>query len=293
MVIAQITGGLGNQLFQYAAAKSLSLHHNVPLLLEISSFHREELPDLEVPRNFELFHFNGITEEIISSQEIDSLIHVSKSIAHPNSPIPAYKKSVYTEPFYHHDKNFFKSKKNVFLKGGWQSEKYFKPHENEIRNNLHLKSALVERVIEKANALKIENSVAVHVRRGDYLRKKIIHEWHGVMEKDYYAKAFDTLDSKTKNLKVYYFTDDTDWVSKNLLPLQRGEIVSGNIAQTHYEDLYLMSHCRNNIIANSSFSWWGAWLNSYHDKIVIAPKKWFDKGFKDTQDVIPSEWIRI
>jgi len=293
MVIAQITGGLGNQLFQYAAAKSLSLHHNVPLLLEISSFHREELPDLEVPRNFELFHFNGITEEIISPQEIDSLINVRKGIALPKLIIPAYKKSVYTEPFYHHDKNFFKSKKNVFLKGGWQSEKYFKPHENEIRNNLHLKSALVERVIEKANALKIENSVAVHVRRGDYLRKKIIHEWHGVMEKDYYAKAFDTLDSKTKNLKVYYFTDDTDWVSKNLLPLQRGEIVSGNIAQTHYEDLYLMSHCRNNIIANSSFSWWGAWLNSYHDKIIIAPKKWFDKGFKDTQDVIPSEWIRI
>ena len=293
MVIAQIRGGLGNQLFQYAAAKSLSLHHNVPLLLEVSSFHREELPDLEVPRNFELLHFNGITEKIISPQEIGALINLRKGIALPKLIIPAHKKSVYTEPFYHHDKNFFKSKRNVFLKGGWQSEKYFKPHENEIRNNLHLKDALVERVTEKANTLKIENSVSVHVRRGDYLRKKIIHEWHGVMDRDYYTRAFELLNSKTGKQKIYYFTDDTDWVSKNLQPLFGGEIMSGNVTQTQYEDLYLMSQCRNNIIANSSFSWWGAWLNSYHDKIIIAPKKWFDKGFKDTQDVIPSEWIRI
>ena len=113
------------------------------------------------------------------------------------------------------------------------------------------------------------------------------------MEKDYYAKAFETLDSKTKNLKVYYFTDDTDWVSKNLLPLQKGEIVSGNIAQTHYEDLYLMSQCKHNIIANSSFSWWGAWLNDHTNKIVIAPKKWFGNGPKDTQDIIPEKWYKV
>jgi len=293
MVIAQITGGLGNQLFQYAAAKALSIHHQVPLLLEISSFYRKELPELEVPRDFELFNFNGIAEKIISPEELSTLIDLKKASVLSRMLIPAYKKDIYTEPHYHFDKNFFKSKKKVFLKGGWQSEKYFKLYAKEIRNNLHLKNALVERVIEKANALKIENSVAVHVRRGDYLRKKIIYEWHGVMEKDYYAKAFEALDSKTKNLKVYYFTDDADWVLKNLLPLQKGEIVSGNITQTHYEDLYLMSHCRNNIIANSSFSWWGAWLNSYPGKIVMAPKKWFDKGFKDTQDVIPSEWIKI
>jgi len=293
MVIAQITGGLGNQLFQYAAAKALSIHHQVPLLLEVSSFYRTELPDLEVPRDFELFNFTGITEKIISPEELASLIDLKKTTVLPKMIMPAYKKDIYTEPYYHFDKNFFKSKKKVLLKGGWQSEKYFKSYEKEVRNNLHLKSALVERVIEKANALKIENSVAVHVRRGDYLRKKIIHEWHGVMEKDYYAKAFETLDSKTKNLKVYYFTDDTDWVSKNLLPLQRGEIVSGNIAQTHYEDLYLMSHCRNNLIANSSFSWWGAWLNEHTNKIVIAPKKWFGNGPKDTQDIIPEKWYKV
>jgi len=207
--------------------------------------------------------------------------------------MPAYKKDIYTEPHYHFDKNFFKSKKKVFLKGGWQSEKYFKTYKNEIRDNSHLKDALVERVLEKSNSLRIENSVAVHIRRGDYLRKKIIYEWHGVMDKEYYAKAFELLHSKTKATKAYYFTDDVEWVSENLLPLFDGEIISGNIAKSHYEDLYLMSQCKHNIIANSSFSWWGAWLNNNPEKIVIAPKKWFNKGPKDTQDLLPEKWIKI
>jgi hypothetical protein len=293
MVIAQITGGLGNQLFQYAAAKSLSLHHNVPLSLEVSSFYRKELPELEVPRDFELFNFTGITEKIISVEELSSLIDLKKTNVLPKMIIPAYRKDIYTEPYYHFDKNFFKSKKKVFLKGGWQSEKYFKSHENEIRNNLHLKDALVERVLEKANTLKIETSVAVHIRRGDYLRKKIIYEWHGVMDKEYYTKAFELLKSKTNASKAYYFTDDVDWVSENLLPLFDGEIISGNITKSHYEDLYLMSQCKHNIIANSSFSWWGAWLNGHKDKIVIAPKKWFGNGPKDTQDIIPEGWHKV
>ena len=292
MIISQITGGLGNQLFQYAAAKALSLHHKVPLLFETSSFYREELPELEVPRNFELFHFSGITEKIINPEEVITLIGVEKKNRISKWVTPTYKKNVYREPFYHFDKNFFKSKKNVLLKGGWQSEKYFKPYEKEIRESLQLNKDLVKDVVNKGEKLQQQNSVSVHIRRGDYLRKQIIFEWHGVMSKDYYINALNLLQSKTKDIKAYYFTDDTDWVSQNLLPLFNGEIVSLS-TKSHYEDLYLMSHCQHNIIANSSFSWWGAWLNTNPNKIVIGPKKWFDKGFKDTQDVIPSGWVKI
>jgi hypothetical protein len=116
MVIAQITGGLGNQLFQYAAAKALSLHHQVPLLLEVSSFYRKELPELEVPRDLELFNFTGITEKIISPEELSSLIDLKKTGVLSKMLIPAFKKDIYTEPHYHFDKNFLKSKKKVFLK---------------------------------------------------------------------------------------------------------------------------------------------------------------------------------
>jgi hypothetical protein len=293
MVIAQITGGLGNQLFQYAAAKALSIHHQVPLLLEVSSFYRTELPELEVSREFELFNFTGITEKIISPEEVSSLIDLKKSNVLPKMIIPGYKKDIYTEPHYHFDKNFFKSKKKVLLKGGWQSEKYFKPYSEEIRADIQLKPALVENVIEIAKKITEENAVSVHIRRGDYLRKQIIYEWHGVMEKEYYIKAFELLYSKTKFSNAYYFTDDVDWVTNNLSPLFDGDIISGDIGNNHVEELYLMSQCKHNIIANSSFSWWGAWLNNNPDKIVVAPKNWFNKGPKDTQDLIPQGWLKI
>lgn len=293
MVVAQITGGLGNQLFQYAAAKALSLHHKVPLLFEVSTFYRDELPDLEVPRNFELYHFKGITEQIMAVDDVKSRFGVEKNSFIHRKAIPAYKKKIYTEPYYHYDKNFFRSRKQVFLKGGRQSEKFFKRYEDDIRNCVQLKEYLYENVIDAAITLRSQNSVSVHIRRGDYLRKQIILEWHGVMSKEYYAKAFQLLASKTKNLSVYYFTDDPDWVAENLLPLLDGKILSGTVTKSHYEDLYLMSQCKHNIIANSSFSWWGAWLNNNPEKIVIGPVKWFDKGYKDTQDVIPDNWYKI
>ena len=119
------------------------------------------------------------------------------------------------------------------------------------------------------------------------MRKKIIFEWHGVMEKDYYRKAFEIISKNLNNFKIFYFTDDIEWVKNNLLPIMNGEILSGNLTKTNIEDFFLMTQCSHNIIANSSFSWWGAWLNNNPDKIVIAPEKWFNKGPKDTQDLVP------
>lgn len=293
MVIAQINGGLGNQLFQFSAAKALSLYHNVPLLLEVSSFYREELPELEVPRELDLYHFNGVKETIISPEELMNLMPLNKKSIIPKKLIPAHKKKIYIEPHFHFDKNFFKARKNVLLKGGWQSEKYFNRYNEIIRETFQLKHEFIQRVLPKSVKFRKQNSIAVHIRRGDYLRKKIILEWHGVMDADYYKRAFEILKSKLDNFQVYYFTDDPLWVKSELGPMINGEIISGVISQTHFEDLYLMSQCRHNIIANSSFSWWGAWLNDNPEKIVIAPKKWFNKGPKDTYDLYPEGWIVI
>jgi hypothetical protein len=293
MVIVQLTGGLGNQLFQYAAAKSLSQHHGVPLLLDVSSFHREELPDLEVPRNFELYQFEGVTEKIISPAEVKVLINTKGSTYSFYKFFPRHRRPLYIEPHFHFDPDFFNSRKTVLLKGGWQSEKYFIAIKEQIQKILVLKPGFVERVKDKAEQFSNDNTVAVHIRRGDYLRKQIILEWHGVMSKEYYTNAVKKLAEHTGNLSILYFTDDPDWVENELLPTIPGEIVSNETSQTHLEDFYLMSHCRHNIIANSSFSWWAAWLNKNPDKIVIGPKNWFDKGPGDTQDVIPASWLKI
>jgi hypothetical protein len=294
MVTVQLNGGLGNQLFQYAAGKALSLHHNVPLQIDVSWFHKGELHYLEVPRDFELYNFLGVTDPIIHTNpapQAESRTYLERKIT--SKIFPAYKKAVYIEPFCHYDSNFFKSKKSVVLKGQWQSEKYFSNNESFFKNAFRLKKDLIENSIAKAKHLASKESVAVHVRRADYLRLKIILEWHGIMTEDYYRKAFKILDERLSVYEVYYFTDDPAWVQNNLLSIKEGEILSGSVNQTHYDDFHLMSHCRHNIIANSSFSWWAAWLNNNSDKIVIGPKKWFDQGPKDTQDILPESWIKI
>lgn len=292
MIVVQLTGGLGNQLFQYSAAKALSLHHKVPLKLDISSFYRNELPDLEVPRNFELNNFPAIKDNIITTEELKTIFILTEKKNILNKLKPAYKKPIYEEPHFHYDKNFFKSKSKVLLKGGWQSEKYFGAYKTELKKILQLDKSLIINVIEQGEIIKTQNSVSIHVRRGDYLRKQIILEWHGVMEQEYYKNAFDLLSSKISNIKVYYFTDDPEWVSQNLVPIFSGEIISLR-TKSHYEDLYLMSQCKHNIIANSSFSWWGAWLNAHTNNIVIAPNKWFGNGPSDTQDLLPDGWYKI
>jgi Glycosyl transferase family 11 len=294
MVVVQLTGGLGNQLFQYAAAKALSLHHETGLLLDVSSFLREELPDLEVPRDFELYNFEGVTEKTINAAELVS----DKKFSFLTEKrferlLPKYRRSVFKEPFYHFDVNFFKSRHSVFLKGGWQSFKYFNKYSTEIAAALQLKKSIVSNVVKTEAANSNEGVVSVHVRRGDYLRKPIILEWHGIMDKEYYAAAFEQIAKKTSIKKVLYFSDEPDWVARELLPLMPGEIVSNTIAATQYEDFYLMQHCSHNIVANSSFSWWAAYLNPNPDKIVIAPKRWFNKAPYDTKDLIPENWIRI
>jgi hypothetical protein len=294
MVIVQLNGGLGNQLFQYAASKSLSLHHGVPLKIDISSFHRETLPESEVSRDFELYNFSGVNDTMcmLSKAENEEIINFLKKKSLVKL-LPNFRRKIYSEPFYHFDPNFFRSRENVILRGQWQSEKYFYPYKNFIKDALQLKPELVENCLAKAKELRSINSVAVHIRRADYLKKQLTLEWHGVMGKDYYAKAFKVLDRKIGEYKIFYFTDDPEWVKQELVPLKDGELISGEHSASHYEDLYLMSHCRHNIIANSSFSWWAAWLNNNPEKIVIGPQNWFNKGPKDSYDIIPPNWIKV
>jgi hypothetical protein len=156
-----------------------------------------------------------------------------------------------------------------------------------------MKESYIKRVKSFADAIRNSKTVSIHIRRSDYLKDKHTLEWHGVMGKEYYQNAFEHLTRKTSINKVYYFTDDVEWVETELLPIIPGELVSGVITNNHFEDLYLMSQCRHNIVANSSFSWWGAWLNDNPDKIVIAPAKWYNKGPNDELDIIPEEWHKI
>lgn len=294
MIIVQLTGGLGNQMFQYAAAKALSLKKKTELFLDVSSFLRTELPDLEVPRDFELKHFKGVTEKVVNINELKNdkefNFLTEKKI---EKLLPKHKRGIYREKFYHFDQRFFNAISSTYLIGIWQSPKYFESYKEVILNNFQIQNTSIQNVIERAKELNSSNSVSIHIRRGDYLRKPIILDWHGIMSKEYYIKAFEVLNSKKKIDKVYYFSDEPEWVKTELMPHIPGEIVSSNIGLTQYEDFYLMQQCQNNIVANSSFSWWAAYLNPNPNKIVIAPKKWFNSAPNNTKDLFPQDWITI
>jgi hypothetical protein len=285
MIIVQIKGGLGNQLFQYSSAKALSLYKQVPLKLDLSYFE-------STGKKTDLTHFQ-LPETAAGNAELQ--LYYDRSIFQRafQNLLPPARRSVYKEPFFHYDPRFFRVKDDVMLKGLRQSEKYFIDYQPEIRRLLTLKDEIVKGVTSFGNELNTGETVAIHVRRGDYLTKVALHVL-GLVEKKYYIKAYEAIAKKISSPQVYYFSDDIEWVEKELVPVIPGKLISQQQPTNHLEDFFLMSKCKHNIIANSSFSWWAAWLNNNPGKIVVAPAKWFNTGGpKDTQDLVPPGWLQL
>ncbi len=228
----------------------------------------------------------AIKDEIATIKSANLFTTLSDKIKLP------YKRRIYKEADYTFDNNFFKTNDNIYLKGYRQSEKYFLPIKNKIRECFQFKSETIQDVKEKASELKSANSVAIHIRRGDY-SNTVVKDYHGILEKEYYQKAIDYIQSKINDCSFFIFSDDVDWVKNSLVFNASVQIISNQFTKTHFEDFYLISQCKHQIIANSTFSWWAAWLNPNPNKIVIAPKKWFNNAPYDTKDLIPESWIKM
>lgn len=284
MILIKIIGGLGNQMFQYAAGKALALHHKTSLKVDTTSFSEQQL------RDFDLFNLH-VDATIASTEEIKSLraFNTGQRIQSYFQSYP--RRKFYKQRYFHFDKKFFRLGPNVYLQGYFQSEKFFNTVSEDIRREFMIKKEKLVNVEKFAEQLRKHNSVAIHVRRGDYKTEKIL-KVHGILPLSYYENAIARMRSQYPDVSFYVFTDDPNWVNENL-HLEEVHFVSGKISSTHFEDLYLMSTCSHNIIANSSFSWWSAWLNPNKNKTVIAPAKWFNKGPGDIQDLIPEDWIKL
>jgi hypothetical protein len=284
MIILKVIGGLGNQLFQYAAARCLAQIRKTEVKLDVTSFQDYQL------RHFDLNELN-IKATIASAEEID-VLKAKGTLQRIQSYLTPYRKrKFYKQPFFHFDTHFYQLGGNIYLQGFFQSERYFQPIQPTIRQEFRFKDEVLKDVRTFGKYLPTQPSVAIHIRRGDYKDEETLR-YHGILPFTYYQKAITLIQQQLSNAQFYVFSDDGAWVKDNL-QLENATIVSGVYSKTHFEDLYLMSQCQHNIIANSSFSWWGAWLNNSPDKIVIAPKQWFNEGPKDTQDLYPSNWIRL
>ena len=295
MIIFKLNGGLGNQMFQYAAGRSLSLHLMTSLKLDLSNY-----SSIFPYRKYGLGVFNIEVEEALEDEIkqyykklslYEKLFNYVFGVKNINECSSVNTKIIFENKFLY-DKNFKKSPRDCLFIGFWQSEKYFKEYEKVIRKDFSFRKILTEKNEKIAEEIGKTNSVSVHIRRGDYVNNKEINKYHGTCGLEYYENAINFIRKRIKNPKFFVFSDDMKWV-KNNLKINNTIFVDGNIGKKSYIDMQLMSLCKHNIIANSSFSWWGAWLNNCPNKIVIAPKKWFSEQGIDTTDLIPKRWIKL
>lgn len=283
MIIIKALGGLGNQLFQYALyQKFISQGKTVKF-------------------DFSQIYENGIENELCifdqniveaNSNEISYLGDCNNSILNRiRRKFKIYKKTFFIEKAsYTFDKTVL-TLDNVYLWGYWQTELYFASISNELKNKIIFPSITEQHNIHYANAIKkTPNPVSIHIRRGDYLSKQFVNQYGNICTDEYYESAIAFIKSKIDNPHFFIFTNDPKWAKEKYVN-SSFTVVEGNNGKTSFRDMQLMALCKHNIIANSSFSWWGAWLNNHDNKIVICPKKWCNN--KPSPDISLNTWIKI
>jgi hypothetical protein len=289
MVVTQITGGLGNQMFQYAVARAISLRTGQSLLLDLRHFENKNT------RKFVLNNFSipCVMTSSIGHKDLDYTGSFIRRFAMQFLKPRIQKTKFIRERKFNFDERILNIDGNVYLSGHWQTEKYFLEFRNEILSDFLLRFPLSKGGELLYSQIRTDNTVALHVRRGDYVTNGNSNRFHGVLPLSYYEKATQLLLSRDRRLKFYVFSDDTKWCMQNLNFLNGARFIGDCKGIPDYEQLYLMSKCNHNIVANSSFSWWGAWLNENSTKTVVAPKSWFQRKGINTDDLIPDGWIRL
>ena len=277
MKILLFEGGLGNQMFQYAFYLGEREKHGGLWLFDIKGtrYHHQE------------FELDGIFNICKCKKTHNFALKLIRKLRMPQMIVNEKEEGAYSET-----PNVFGIGKCIKYRGFWQNEKYFLDVENEVRRIYKFdESKLNHKTVSLYNQIKEQrrNYVSVHVRRGDYLDCPIFH----VCTAEYYHRAMSHIKSHVKDVSFVVFSDDIPWCREQFgISNDTLQYVDWNSGTDSWQDMFLMSKCHHNIIANSSFSWWGAWLNDFIDKIVVAPSYWLADETK-MQDVVPSNWVRI
>jgi hypothetical protein len=288
MIITSIYGGLGNQMFQYAIGKSIATINNIDFKIDTYKINNSNF----IARDFSLSKFN-ISAEHAELSEVKNF-HCSKYLDFIFGKL--YQKNIrlsnkiFEKKQFHFDRNML-AISSGYLDGYWQSFKYFEGireillKEFTLVDELNFKNKLIfDKIIEL-------NSVSIHIRRGDYVKDEKNNAIYNVFGIEYYHKAINFISKKINKPYFFVFSDDLEWASQNL-SLNNATFVDVNSTKNPEIDLILMANCKHNIIANSTFSWWGAWLNENSQSITIAPKKWINT-IDDLDDLYSDTWIRL
>ena len=281
-----IHGGLGNQMFQYAIGRSISLKRDVKLNLDLSKMGGYNL------RSFSLGKFNipeGLFIENKSKiNKSNKYFHwIAKKLQKMNISI---NEKFYEKNEFFFDEEIFSISKNS-IDGYWQSYKYFEDIRETLINEFTLKEDLNLKNKDVLKLINSTNSVSIHIRRGDYLNVSKNKSIYNVFGMEYYQKAINYIKENVENPCFFVFSDDINWCVENFT-IDNVHYVDANTTSNFECDMVLMSQCEHNIIANSTFSWWGAWLNNNENKEVVAPKKWIN-ALNNINDILPKNWIRL
>lgn len=290
MIVSRIIGGLGNQMFQYAVARHLAEINHSPLKLDTSGFDHYQL------FGFGLNHFN-ISAEIAGADELAPFFRARKAQRGLRKLFAGWRpdpSQYIKEQSLRFNPDILRLSGEVYLDGHWQTELYFLPIRTILLREFTLAFIYSESFQRLAEEIQNCHAVALHIRRGDYVSNAKTLRIHGTCTPEYYQRAATEIASHHDRLVFYVFSDDIDWTRDNLrLHPHNMRFISRDRSLKDSEELILMSMCHHNIIANSTFSWWGAWLNQNPEKIVIAPSRWFNDPDKDATDIAPAGWKRM
>lgn len=290
MITVRLNGGMGNQMFQFAACHALALRLGTDCKVDLSTFRRSI-------RKYELDNF-ARAPQVANNNELPLASKLAQrgmpaTVADAIGRILAGK-SMFEERFpFRFDERFLDIHDGSYLIGYFQSEKYFENFSTEIRNFFTFKHPLSAASKEILDQMGGPSSVSVHVRRGDYISVPKTNKIHGTCSLEYYQAAFRIISERLKAPRLFVFSDDPTWAKENIkLPAKTVYVDHAGNRPAH-EDMQLMSNCRHHIIANSSFSWWAAWLNPSPRKLVIAPRRWVNDASVELSDLFPQGWTPI
>lgn len=293
-VVVRLMGGLGNQMFQYAAGYAVAVKHGVPLLLDRSFLDARPVGMTWTPRQLEL---DALSVPLVFA-DAELIAQLRKPVTQRgrqrlHKVLPGiFTDHRFTERSEGFDARFDRSEPPVYLEGYWQNQGYFMDIAEELRRHLFLpKEAPSPTNAALARAIRSERTASVHVRRGDYVG--LAAGFHGTCSPAYYKAAMERMVTEAQVEHFYLFSDEPEWVAQNLELRYPHTIVSHNTGLQSHWDLWLMKQCRHHIIANSSFSWWGAWLDPRSDKQVIAPARWFQGKDVPSSAILPPEWTAL
>lgn len=290
MVIVKIMGGLGNQLFQYAFGKYLEIHtqdqvkYDVNVHIKNKNFTQRDL-DIDYFKVQLPFCATSEKKTYVFFKNEGFFRRIERKLA---------QKFPYLHRHYKVQKNAhsneFMLESDSYYEGYWQYSEYLDEVREGILQEIKPNALFYEKHASVLRKMQESNSVAIHIRRGDYISIKVNADLFEVCDMEYYAAAMQLIESRISNPRYFVFTQDTEWAQENFKGNDY-EFIQGNSA---IDDMLLISFCKNQIIANSTFSWWGAWLNQQENKVVVAPKKWY-KGLrnKQTHALFPNTWIRL